>query len=97
MMPASKSVYGKCASADCSTLASFGPPASSERLFCAAHKGDGMVNVINPVCLHPDCLVQAAFGTPVQKRMYCSRHMQEGMLHIRKQRDIEVLAPALAS
>ena len=55
-----------------------------------------MVNVINPVCSHPECLVQAAFGTPARKRMYCSQHKGEGMLHVRKLSD-DVKAPVPAS
>ena len=94
-MPDSR--YRKCVSGDCDTLASFGPPASGARLFCAAHRKSGMVNVINPVCLHPECLVQAAFGTPARKRMYCSQHKGERMLHVRKLSAVDVNAPVPAS
>ena len=78
-------ISGKCMVSDCPLLASFGPPDSKARMFCAQHRRAGMANVINPTCLHPDCRVQASFGTFLQMRMRCAKHKAEGMVHISKQ------------
>lgn len=98
-MPTPSEPYGKCKFDNCPILASFGPSASRdsrERQFCSLHKMDGMTNIINPICIHPDCLVQASFGTPMQKKLYCTRHKRDGMVHVRKQRDVEIALPLIA-
>lgn len=77
-------MIGKCSDKDCPLLASFGPGDTKIRLFCYKHRREGMINVVNPVCLEKECTIQATFGVLECKKMFCAKHKKEGMAHISK-------------
>ena len=43
----------------CDKRASFNQKGETKALFCLAHKTDGMISVLNAICI--DCNVQACF------------------------------------
>lgn len=77
-------MIGKCQESECPLLASFGPADTTMRIFCRAHKKCGMINVVNPICLDEKCTTQATFGIINCKKMFCSKHKKDAMLHVSK-------------
>lgn len=77
-------MIGKCSDIQCTLLASFGPPDTRIRIYCSKHKKPGMINVVNPICLEPECITQATFGVLECKKMFCSKHKKNGMVHLSK-------------
>uniref|UniRef100_A0A6C0D458 Uncharacterized protein n=1 Tax=viral metagenome TaxID=1070528 RepID=A0A6C0D458_9ZZZZ len=75
-----------CADAGKKTSASFNSAGTTPAKFCAAHKLDGMVNVINKLCAHVDengqgCIQRPSFNIIGGKPMYCSLHKSEEMVN----------------
>lgn len=62
-----------CALKDCKTRASFGPPKGTAR-YCAKHKADTHVDLVNPKCKHAGCTVRASYGPPGKLVEWCSKH-----------------------
>lgn len=50
-------------------------------LFCKKHQVVGMVDVISPRCLHPDCTKRPYFGEAGAQPLYCKAHMTGNMLN----------------
>ena len=83
-------MIGKCSDPECTLLASFGSEDTRIRFFCKKHKKDGMINVVNPLCLENGCTTQATFRVAECKKMFCSKHKKNGMLHISKHKKNEL-------
>tara|TARA_B100001778_G_C18093131_1_gene408362 strand:+ start:211 stop:522 length:312 start_codon:yes stop_codon:yes gene_type:complete len=77
-------MIGKCSDIQCKLMASFGPSDTRIRIYCSKHKKTGMINVVNPICLEPECTTQATFGVVECKKMFCSKHKKPGMEHLSK-------------
>ena len=59
----------------------------SKRIYCATHKKEGMVNVINKRCLSEGCKIRPSFNTEGQLRgIYCATHKKEGMIDVKNKR-----------
>ena len=56
------------------------PGGKKER--CAAHKGDGMVELLNHKCSHHGCNKRANFGLPGGKKERCAAHKGDGMVDL---------------
>ena len=82
-------MLGKCIFQGCTKSASFGPKESRIRLYCKTHINGDSVNVVNPTCIHPGCTTQSTYGTSDFKKMYCSVHKKDGMIHITKHRKVK--------
>ena len=51
--------------------------------FCAEHKKDGMVDVINTTCARRGCTTFPVFGVAgSKKREFCSEHKKDGMVDV---------------
>jgi hypothetical protein len=62
----------------------FNTPGEKAGLYCAAHKLNGMVNVMNKVCQHDDCTKQPYFNTPGEKAgLFCATHRLVGMVDVK--------------
>ena len=55
---------GVCKHAGCTKQPIFNTLGQKERLYCAAHKLPGMVNVKHKVCQHDGCTKVPTFNTP---------------------------------
>jgi hypothetical protein len=56
-------------------------------MFCKSHAIDGMVDVINKRCVHPECTKQPSFNTPDQKTgLFCKDHATDGMVNVKNKR-----------
>ncbi len=73
---------GVCLTEDCNKLASYGPPKTNMRIYCKIHKKNDMVNTINPLCIK--CDVQATYGTEECRKITCTKHKLDSMIHISK-------------
>jgi len=51
-------------------------------LYCATHKKEGMIDVINKKCLHEGCKTRPSYGKEGEKPLYCSTHKKEGMVDV---------------
>ena len=70
-----------CDAAGCSKRPTHGTPGSKKSEMCAAHALEGMVDVTNKRCAHPDCSTQPSYGMPgSKKREMCAAHALEGMV-----------------
>jgi hypothetical protein len=48
--------------------------------FCGQHKSEGMIDVANRRCDHPDCAKAPAFNYPnEQRRLFCASHKLDGV------------------
>jgi len=75
-----------CSSVGKKTSASFNSAGITPAKFCAAHKLDGMVNVINKMCVYVDkngqgCSQRPSFNVAGGKPMYCSLHKSDEMVN----------------
>ena len=75
-----------CADAGKKTSASFNMVGTTPAKFCAAHKQEGMVNVINKLCAHIDdngdgCNHRPSFNVAGGKPLYCALHKTEEMIN----------------
>lgn len=73
-----------CSETGKKTSASFNMVGLTSAKFCAAHRAEGMVNVINKLCAHIDdngegCLHRPSFNVAGGKPLYCSLHKTEDM------------------
>lgn len=52
-------------------------------MFCAEHKLEGMVNLVNIICERDGCDTTATFNLPGEtSRRFCSKHKENGMMSI---------------
>jgi hypothetical protein len=68
------------------TSASFNILGSNSAKYCASHKEEGMVNVINKLCAHVDdngiaCIQRPSFNVAGKKPLYCSLHKSNDMVN----------------
>ena len=73
-----KKIPRKCRENDCEKQPYFGTE-KNKGLYCAAHKKEGMRDVVNKTCLEEGCGLRASFGTEKWKGLYCDAHKKEGM------------------
>ena len=73
-----------CVYEDCNTRPSYNNEGESKPLYCAKHKLEDMINVINKPCIHQDCNKRPYFNYEGEsKPLYCSTHQLEGMINVR--------------
>ena len=60
------------------------------REYCNEHKKDGMINVKDKRCIHPDCTKGRLYGRPNEYAIYCASHKLEGMYNKRSKRCIQL-------
>jgi hypothetical protein len=75
-----------CTESGKKTSASFNLAGITPAKFCATHKLEGMVNVINKLCAHVDdngegCLHRPSFNISGGKPLYCSLHKSDDMVN----------------
>ena len=71
-----------CVESGKKTSASFNAVGLTSAKFCVAHKGEGMVNVINKLCAFGQgCLNRPSFNVAGEKPLYCSQHKTEEMIN----------------
>lgn len=49
--------------------------------YCKEHKKDGMINVKDKRCIHPECIRGRYYGKLNGFAIYCSKHKLTGMVH----------------
>jgi hypothetical protein len=73
-----------CKENGCTKRPSFNVEGETKRLYCATHKKEGMVDVINKTCLFEGCTKQPVFNVEGEtKGLYCATHKKEGMVNVR--------------
>jgi hypothetical protein len=73
----------KCIHPECKKHPMFNMAGEKKRLYCSAHKKDGMVDVKNSRCIHPDCKIQPIYNAVSKtKGLYCSAHKKDGMVDV---------------
>jgi Rieske Fe-S protein len=82
---------GVCKHAGCTKQPIFNTLGKKERLYCAAHKLPGMVNVKSKVCQHAGGTKQPSFNTPGERAgRFCVAHKLGGMVDLRAKRTADV-------
>lgn len=85
-----------CAFVGCSTQASFRHPNGKDRIFCAKHKGVGMIDFRSRKCEYPNCLTNASFNFyGMKKRRFCKIHAEPGMIVKRLFSEIPLVSVSL--
>ncbi len=55
--------------------------------YCAEHRQEGMVNVANKKCEHPDCSKIPNYNLPEEtKAKFCNEHKLEGMENVKSKK-----------
>src|SRR5690606_40671363 len=50
---------------------------------CSSDLKDGMINVLNKLCIEPGCTVLPSFNYPGEKKkLYCKKHAKDGMISL---------------
>lgn len=76
-----------CAAKDCKVQPSYNYPGEKKRLFCSAHRAQGMVNLCNKQCAEAGCTVSPRFNLPnCTAGKYCNQHKQQGMINVTDRR-----------
>jgi hypothetical protein len=70
---------------DCGVRASYGER-GGKTLYCAKHKKEGHIDLVNPACLETGCTTIPVFGTEYKKPLYCETHKKDGMKNVVEQR-----------
>jgi hypothetical protein len=53
-------------------------------MYCFTHKKDGMIDVLNMMCIYDNCTTRAHFNKEGEKRpLYCNMHKEDGMINIK--------------
>ena len=73
-----------CAEPGCSTPATYGPPGTTKRRFCRAHKQPGDVHAVKwALCRGPGCGRYANFGSPATRaKLFCGAHREAGHVNL---------------
>ncbi len=54
-------------------------------LYCKKHKLDGMIDLINKICLEHGCNIQSTYNYPCEtKALCCAKHRLDGMINVIK-------------
>ena len=72
-----------CNFQDCVKQPSFNYDSIKLGLFCAKHKLDGMVNVIDKRCKYKDCTTIPSYNFKNENPLYCSKHKLGGMINVK--------------
>ena len=73
----------KCNYEGCNTISSFNLITETIGLYCAKHKLDNMVNILNMKCIHIGCGRLSRFNLPNEKPgLYCSNHKLVNMVNV---------------
>ena len=77
--------HKRCAHDGCNTRPHFNTPGSTQGLYCAEHKQDGIVEVKNKRCAHDGCnKLNPVFNvTGSTTGLYCAEHKQDGMVDVK--------------
>jgi hypothetical protein len=55
-------------------------------MYCVFHKLDGMVNLKNKPCIHPNCKISPSYNLEGEtKSLYCNTHKLIGMVNVRNE------------
>lgn len=72
-----------CVFDGCTTRANYNFHGQKEKLFCAVHKQDGMVDVTHPMCAYNGCMKVPYFNAPGERKgLYCSDHKEDLMVNV---------------
>lgn len=75
--------YGLCIQPGCTKAASCNIRSQKQRIYCAAHKLIGMVDVSRPPCDLAGCSTRPCFNTAgASKGRFCKKHRQDGMVEV---------------
>ncbi|KAK9843450.1 hypothetical protein WJX81_003124 [Elliptochloris bilobata] len=73
----------RCHFENCRTWAYFNLPGSQRGMFCARHKSEGMVDVVNRLCAAEGCSKHPNFNHQDQTMaIFCSQHKEPGMVNV---------------
>lgn len=76
-----------CKHESCSKRSVFNLPGKIGGLFCATHKLNDMVNVINKTCLYESCRTRPLYNVAGSKTgIYCNVHKLPGMIDVKNKR-----------
>ena len=72
----------KCCEYNCDKRPSFNLPTETKGLYCADHKKENMINVIEKrCCIEEGCIKRPSFNLPTEtKGLYCVDHKKENMI-----------------
>ena len=71
-----------CKHVDCNKQACYAYH-GNKAVYCATHRLEGMIYVINKHCKQDECNKIASFGFDKNKALYCKTHRVEGMVDVR--------------
>jgi hypothetical protein len=57
--------------------------------YCKRHIREGMINVKDKRCIHPECTKARLYGNPNESPIYCASHKLEGMINKRSKQCIQ--------
>ena len=76
----------KCAE-NCDKSAYFNVAGGKKGLYCSAHRLEGMINVVDKLCVFTECDKRAIYNFPCQtKGEYCMAHQLDGMVNVKLKR-----------
>lgn len=80
----------RCCFSECTKSSYFGPIDGSA-LYCAGHRQEGMINLLDRVCEVDGCLKRAGYNTLGEKgKRFCVDHKTEGMVNLNLRRCLHV-------
>ena len=72
-----------CYTEGCKTIGIYNYLGINKERFCKKHKKDGMIDIVNPICLNNMCNKVASYNFPNnKKRLYCKYHKEDGMINV---------------
>uniref|UniRef100_A0A6C0I4V3 Uncharacterized protein n=1 Tax=viral metagenome TaxID=1070528 RepID=A0A6C0I4V3_9ZZZZ len=72
----------KCVAESCSKSASFNEAGQLSAKYCATHKTETMINVINRMCNFDGCSCRPSYALIGNKPLFCATHKQEDMVNV---------------
>jgi len=73
-----------CIHPDCNVIPIYNTEGKTKRLYCSAHKLDGMIDVKHKTCIYPNCKVRPIYNKEGEtKALYCSAHKTDIMVDIK--------------
>lgn len=72
-----------CEAEGCTSRPSYGVQRGEKARFCAAHRLEGYVNVVDKLCEGANCPKTPSFGFTGHTRRFCAQHSLPGMVNLR--------------
>lgn len=74
----------KCKHDNCEKQPVFGYKGVPKPLrMCSQHKQFGMINLVSPLCIFPECNIISCFGSPRGTALYCHAHKGKDDINLR--------------